>query len=121
MFTPQVTEQPWLVFGKVSRLVAMQLPQTTSSGTPSYITIYGIHSRAVSGLTALPSNQYLSCALDGSVQTFKLNQLSHDSHVTPTPVTMETVSDESSAHGVVSSNHGLYIAVLTRYVAVHTV
>ena len=104
-------QNPWLVFSKVSTLVAMQLQDTVS-----YTTIYGVHSRAVSGVTALHGDQFVSCSLDSSVQIFSLNQ-SHDSHVTPTPVAMETVSSDCTAHGVAVSEHGLYVAVLTRSVA----
>ena len=101
-------------------LVAMQLP--SMSVPPNmpllYTTIYGVHSRAVSGLASVPGNQFISCALDSSVQTFKLDQ-SHDSHVIPSPVAMETYTTLSSdaqrtAHGVVVSEYGLYVAVLTR-------
>lgn len=84
---------------------------------PSYTTVCGVHSRAVSGLTALHGNQYISCALDSSVQTFSLPNESHDGHVIPTPVTMETYPSLSgnaqrSAHGLAASEHGLLVAVL---------
>ena len=99
----------------------MQLPKTTPTGTPPYTTVYGVHSRAVSGLSSLPGGQYISCSLDSSVQVFSLDQSSCDSHVTPTSVAVGTTCEESTAQGVACSDHALYSAVLTRYIHTYTI
>ena len=116
----QPTQKPWLVFNKVSRLIAMQLQTPpTPNKVPSYITVCGVHSRAVSGLACLHGNQYISCALDSSIQTFTLPTESHDCHVIPTPVTMETYpplsgNAQRSSQGLATSEHGLLVAVITK-------
>ncbi|CAI8036013.1 hypothetical protein GBAR_LOCUS20204 [Geodia barretti] len=119
---PTNEELPWLVFAKSSTLIAVQLPPVPSEDRPTHITIYGVHSRSVSGLTCLHGNQFISCSLDGSVAKFTLTESheshvtstgSHESHVTPTAVEIGTVCGERQMQGLAVSEHGLFAAFLT--------
>ena len=101
------------MFAKSSTLIAVQLPPVPSEDRPTHITIYGVHSRSVSGLTCLHGNQFISCSLDGSVAKFTLTE-SHESHVTPTAVEIGTVCGERQMQGLAVSEHGLFAAFLTR-------
>ena len=111
------------MFAKSSTLIAVQLPPVPSEDRPTHITIYGVHSRSVSGLTCLHGNQFISCSLDGSVAKFTLTESheshvtstgSHESHVTPTAVEIGTVCGERQMQGLAVSEHGLFAAFLTR-------
>ena len=57
--------------------------------------------------------QFMSTCLDGTLQTFQV-PCSDGSHVTPQPVTMETIQQggTQSAHGVAVSKNSLFAAVL---------
>jgi hypothetical protein len=119
---PTKGELPWLVFAKCSTLIAVQLPPVPSEDRPTHVTIYGVHSRSVSGLTCLHGNQFISCSLDGSVAKFALTE-SHESHVTstgsceshvtPTSVEIGMVCGERQMQGLAVSEHGLFAAFLT--------
>jgi hypothetical protein len=110
------------VFAKCSTLIAVQLPPVPSEDRPTHVTIYGVHSRSVSGLTCLHGNQFISCSLDGSVAKFALTE-SHESHVTstgsceshvtPTSVEIGMVCGERQMQGLAVSEHGLFAAFLT--------
>ena len=101
------------MFAKFSTLVAVQLPSVPSGNGLTHITIFGVHSRSVSGLASLPGNQFVSCSLDSSVQIFTLSK-SHDTHVTPTPVVVKTLSRECRVQGLAVSAHGLFLTLLSR-------
>ena len=106
-------QQPWLVFAKSSTLIAVQLPSAPSDNCPTHTTIFGVHSRSVSGLTSLHGNQYISCSLDGSVSKFMLSK-SCESHVTPTAVEVGSASVEVMMQGLAVSDNDLFAAFLTR-------
>ena len=65
------------------------------------------------GLASFSTSSFISSSLDGSVQTFNLDTVASDGHVTPNPVTMATQGDGRGlrAQGVAVSETGIFAAV----------
>ena len=64
--------------------------------------------------------QFISTSLDGTLQTFQ-PPMSHDSHVTPSLITIETVqqaqqgsTQSTHIHGIAMSKNSLYAAVVVK-------